>query len=225
MKNETKIPKLVCSVWREDSREYGHVTLAYYTGASLDRYSPQPFLMLKWQCDRENVGWYGFRAEMTRDNPDAMLHAMKLAAPLLAKIVALPSCAPGAILAELQFPRWVNDDRMSKWIPVEEVAGPEYRRWMSWTDGSCCVSAVATDEEDAKLQIMRKYAGNISECRYGGYAAKLEAWIAAGKPVRMDDYAKCPDTTPTDELLKPFKSKQADEPIVPALPQGEAVAA
>lgn len=224
MKSQNR-PKTVYRIRRDDSRDFGKLELNFYAGDSLDHSCPSPILTLTYQCDRENVGWYGFRAEMTRDNPDAMLHAMKLAAPLLAKIVALPNCAPGAILAELQFPRWVNDDRMSKWIPVEDVTGPENHRWMSWTDGQCCVSAVATDEEDAKLQIMRKYASNISECHYGGYAAKLETWIAAGKPVRMDDWAKCPDTTPTDELLKPFKSKQADELIVPALPQGESVAA
>lgn len=203
MKNETKIPKLVCSVWREDSREYGHVTLAYYTGASLDRYCPQPFLMLKWQCDPENNGWYALHTEISRDSAADMLVAIQAAQSVLRKIDELPSCTPAAVFAAVGAPQWIEDRRCSRWIPIEQVKSADYQRWMSWTDGQCNVAVMATDEDDARDEIMAEFARRITDCN-GSYGAKLEAWISAGKPVRLDDWAKAPDTTPLEVLFKPL---------------------
>lgn len=204
-------PKTVCSVWRDDSNGYGHLTIALYSGASLDRMCPCPFLKLTWQCDHENAGWYALKAETCRDTPADMLIAIKAAEPFLKKIDALPSSNPASLLAALNLPRWVEDRRCSQWMPIDDVKGPEFKRYMSWTEGSCCVSAMATDDDDAKKEIMAKYARNIAERSYGNYAGKLEAWIAAGKPIRQDDWAKCPDTTPTDVLLTPLRAAQPEQ--------------
>lgn len=211
MKNKTIIPKTVCAVWREDSHGYGHLVIAFYSGASLERYCPNPFLKLRYQCDKENVGWYGLHTDVSRDSAADMLIALDAAKPVLRKIAELPSEDPASVIAAVNVPRWIEDRRCSQWMPISDVAGPDLKRWMSWTDASCSVSAMATDEDDAKQAIMAEYARHISERNYGNYGAKLEAWIAAGKPVRMDDWAKSPDTTDIETLLQPLRVKSVEQ--------------
>jgi len=224
MKN-IKTPKTIVYLRRDDSREYGKLYMSFYEGSALEHYSRNPFLTLEFQCDRENVGWYGLHIEIRRDGADAMIHATKLAAPLLAKIQETKRNSPGEIMSAIKAPHWTEDGRCHKWMPIEDVQGPELKRYMSWTDGNCCVSTMAENEDDAKTNLLKEFAALIAKNTYRDYADKMGEWIVAGKPVKHDHYSRCPDTTPTAELLKPFKS-QAEEPLVPALPQAEeAVAA
>ena len=215
MKKETKSPKTVVAIRRDDSREYGKLHLSFYEGAALDGYSHSPFLRLEFQCDRENIGWYGMHIEIRKDGVESMLRATKLAGPVLAKIQETKRNAPDEIMAAVGAPHWVEDDRCHKWMPVESVQGPELKRWMAMADDSCCVSTMAENEDEAQSMLLKEFSAQIAKGSWGGYSQKLEAWILAGKPAKLDSYARTPDTTPTADLLKPFKA--VEEPIVEAV--------
>lgn len=212
MKKTKTAPKMVMAARREDSNGYGHLRLSFYQGEHVSGYCSKPFLSLRWQCDAENVGWYGFGAEIERDGVESMLEAVRLAGSLLAKISNLKRNSPEEVVATIRAPHWVEDDRISAWAPVEDVARPELGRWMSWTDGNCSCSALASDEESAKMALLKEFAARVADD--GSYTAvRLEAWLAAGKPVKLDHYSRCPDTTPLVELLKPFKAIAAETAV------------
>jgi hypothetical protein len=78
---------------------------------------------------------------------------------------------------------------------------------------SCNLSVLATDEACARTRLLEHYARLIldkGEHSYGNYAGKLEAWLAAGKPVREDTHRPVPDVRPLEDLLKPLKAPEPE---------------
>ena len=193
-------------------RGYEHVYLRVFARETEEQETTKTELFtLKWQGDHESYYWYGFRFEMEAHYFGDAIIRMKATQSLFQKIEKVGvQCDKIAdvvkLLEDMGVTRRVYDDRESLYLTVDKIKGSEYRRWMSWLDGSCTCACLATDEDDAKRGIVKQFAHYIDEGRgFSDYAGKLEAWLAAGKPVREDSHRSEPDVRPVAEIIKPMK--------------------
>lgn len=186
------------------SHQYNHVYLDVYSKSGLDRYDAKPVLQLSWQGDSNSDHWYAFKAKSKTESASNGVAQFKLAANIISLLQDINTDDIGAVVKALDCPRLVEDRRVHEWLPIDEVKPASWQRWMSWSEGSCQCSAIAPDEEHAVKALIKEYAKNM-ESNWGNYADKLAAWIKDGSPVRVDDWAKAPDVTPLEDIIKPMK--------------------
>jgi len=200
------------------SHSYHHIHISVYTKVSLDRSWPKPVVKFEWQGDRDNSYWYGFSATSEQDELAAGAEKMRLASGILAKLdkAGVNRNDPSAVIATLGLDRLVNDDRAGEWIPIEKAKPADWFRFMALDGDQCVVSCVAEDEKQATPLLMREFTRLCDSSYYSPdyYTGKLEAWILAGKPIRMDGYRKAPEVRPLDELLKPMKEPTVEVVVV-----------
>lgn len=214
--------KLKYTVYRDSSsHQHHHIHLRIYSLTQLDRSSPQPVLSFSWQGDRENVGWYAFRAESQCDNTRDGAEWFSLAASIMRKLTKADESPdfnrddPGKVIAAIGAERVVDDCRVNKWIAPEDCAPENWQRYMALNGRQCVISICAPDEDTASKMLFAQFAeyadkgGQYSSASH--YQRELEAWILAGKPIGIDNYAKAPDVRPLAEILKPMREP---EPIV-----------
>lgn len=195
------------------SHQYNHVYLNVYTRASLDHYACTPVLKFSWQGDSNSDHWYAFKAKAKTESASAGIAQFRLAASILGLLQDINTDDIGAVVKALDCERLVEDRRVHQWLPVEEVKPATWQRYMSWVDGSCQCAAIAPNEEHAVKALIKEYARNM-ESGYGNYADKLASWIKDGSPVRVDEWAKAPDTTPLEDIIKPMKIPAIPTPVV-----------
>ena len=195
-----------------EHRGYEHIYLRVFRRGPADTETTMSELFtLKWQGDWESTYWYGFHFETEAHYFGEALIRMKAAQSLFQRIekIGVQADKAGdviALLEKLGLERRIYDDRVGEYLLPDKVKGPEYRRWMTWTDGSCTCVAPALDEEDAKAELLKCFARYVGHSAYPrDYAAKLEAWIAAGKPVREDTHRSALDVRSIAEIIKPMK--------------------
>ncbi len=197
---------------RSTSSPYHLLHLSVYTTNDDSYVSLRDELFnLKWQTDAESDHWYGFGVRVEATYPHAALEQMQAASTFLERIIAANANTdqPATIIAALKIPRRVYDDRVSRYIPLEEAAPPEFQRWMAMKEGEGCIlSALAPDRESASLALMKEFAAHIAEDgRHSDrYSKRLEAWIAAGKPIELDSRRNGPDRRTLEEMIKPLKA-------------------
>jgi hypothetical protein len=217
--------KLFYTIMREGtpSDQYNHIRVRVY-GEKPDYYEPKFQFKMNWQTDRERDHWYGWDMDVNADKlSKGLLEQLKTAQKICTMLngTDLNEDDPAQVITALEKNGIIRkicderDDRNNHFVLPEKVKDASYNRWMTWTDNHCNCSTMATDEEDAKRMLMKQYAKEVSE--HGSYTAEaFEKWICAGKPVRMDDWAKCPDARTLEEILKPMREKIVKEEEVAA---------
>lgn len=204
---------IIYTITRDNSgRQYNHVYVDVYSKTGLDRYDAKPVLSLSWQGDIESDHWYAFKAKSkTEYVGESAVKQFRLATSILASLSDVNTDDIGAVLKALDCPRMVEDRRVHEWLPIDEVKPDSWHRYMSWSEGSCQCATIAPDEETAVKLLIKEYAKHI-DSNWGHYADKLAAWIKDGSPVKVDEWAKAPDTTDLETLIKPMKDKPVETP-------------
>jgi hypothetical protein len=214
--------KLFYTIMREGTprEQYNHIRIRVY-GETPDYYEPKLQCKMNWQTDREKDHWYGWDMDVNAESPFKGTEQFKTALKICAMLSPTDVCQndPAAVVTVLEKNGIIRkicderDDLNHHFVLPEKVKDASYNRWMTWTDNHCNCSTMATDEEDAKRMLMKQYAKEVSE--HGSYTAEaFEKWICAGKPVRMDDWAKCPDVRSLEEILKPMREKKVEEETI-----------
>ncbi len=218
-KNNNNKTELFYTARREKDRKYGHISVTLRTG---DR-SEDELFTVRWQCDDHNDGWYGIQVAAEVSGCDFAECGSRLgkAGKLLNRIARDQNChGPVNFLARLLalgIERQVYDGRVSNYIPVADVMPSQYQRWMArGADGYCTYSALATNEDDARIKLGVKFAQGIAE--YQRYSDRFEQWVLNGKRVELDYNAQCPETPTTEELCKLLKEPAKTEEPAAAEP-------
>ena len=218
-----KKPKFFFTVRRKDSsRQYAHLIVSVYPMPTSEYHTGlEKVFELRWQSDVDQTpaSWYAPHFEIDTDDPPQV---MPLATRLIGKHPLHWDAAKWVKDFEAAgFERRIYDGRLSQYLPVSEVVGPEYRRWIndrSRANGETLVSCLARDEEEAMQLLTGKFADHIST-PHRHYTSldcatqAMAAWLAADRPVTYCSHEHPPDITPMAELLKPY-GKPAPEPEV-----------
>ncbi len=162
---------------------------------------------LQWQGDPESTHWYGFHVDFRADYPSQAIERIKALGTFMRRLLEGDVLVerPERVIPALGLERLVYDDRLSLYIPLEQVPPEGEVRWMAWQDDHCVVAIVAPDEATASEKLLQAFAKEVAGARYGNYSQKMERWIQEGKPIRRDGHRDHPDVRSLEEILKPLK--------------------
>lgn len=148
----------------------------------------------RWQTDRYNPSEaYAFRIEIEAESLDYLRDANAIMRRVLRD---LRNPSPGEVVKRLESLRppaqmMIYDGRLSGFLQPARILPPEVHRFVDdWsqvpghTGRGCTVDALAHVEDGAVDKIernLREYVENNAWSNRNGY---LEAWLAAGRPVR-----------------------------------------
>lgn len=174
------------------SREYGHLGFDIL----LDNgYDLETVASIEFQCNENSREWYGPHIKMDRHvhNIEDLEAATQAIKKFAGRGVNYLSARDLAIRVRDKFDRVVYDGRENEYVPVSELADPEFKAWRDNTQRQCTVGCLARTEYEAKEKILKKFAEH-------GYTEKLQAWLAAGQPVRsLNDSA--PTVNPLEKMV------------------------
>lgn len=156
-----------------------------------------PPLRFAWQSHREDdewSEWYAFRLIIEAQDRERFKEATRLANRIMNAANGRDTdywreVSPDAILTALERigREAVYDSRISRLVPIDEVAPAGYRCW--WTEGSAWASVLAPTEAEARAQLAVALAERDQSW-------ELSRWVENGMPVVPGREDARPDTTP-----------------------------
>ena len=204
-----------------ESGNYSHMTIDVLEGElETLRHSVELDLSYRWQAARTAVyglvRLHGLYAPHVQ--PDNISNALRVAKRIARKVG--PSygwgLSPAAIieaLEALKARRVVLDERIDKYLLIEDVAPADYDawadNWRAYGRHTTYKKVLARDEDEAKAGILRAFSEKIVKYPWDTMlATRLADWLQAGQPVvnltkarAYYNWYKPPVTTPTEDLI------------------------
>lgn len=201
---------------------FTHVNLSLVRHAQFDNTRPEfCALRLRWQAtdkQSDRSDFYGLHVTVDTDTLEKLGEEQVLAAKIQRAMVGMGD-QPSDFVATLEkmgFIRYVWDRRVSPdLVPIGEVLPIGWKRYMpdynrlGWD--SCIVSTVARDEEMAKTQLLALLATRENHWNADEVTKKTREFVCADSPVIIDTFANQPDLTPTDDIVRSPKTREANE--------------
>lgn len=206
-----------------ESGNYSHMTIDVLEGElETLRHSVELDLSYRWQAGHgtgEFTGWYAFTVSMPRTyNLDNISSALRVARRIARKVG--PSygwgLSPAAIieaLDSLRAKRVVLDERIDKYLLIEDVAPIDYDAWVdnwhAYGRDTIYKKVLARDADEAKAEILRAFSEDIVRYPWDTMSAtRLADWLQAGQPVlnltekySRHNWYKPPVIIPTETLV------------------------
>lgn len=182
----------------------------YHSG----EYCTDLLFSVHWQSSRRNQGhgWYCGRVtveeEYTRDVPERLAKVARFLKrhPITSDVRQW--------ITDAKLPIYVQDNRVRpQWVPNDQVIDASLSRWMALDSEECCFAdTLATDEDDARNKLNRAMGEYISREAYSPEKGTkvVSEWVAAGRPVRIDRFARVP-IIPSDDWMAPYGEEKPAE--------------
>jgi hypothetical protein len=234
-----KVPKYFYTVHREESSSgdrYAHaVVRIYLTPTGPYHTGRHELLAVKWQSDssQKPAQWYCPHLELKCDSDVGLNPVEQLrAAASLARRFSF-GWDPRPFLKSLDeagIHRRVYDDRVSRYLPLAELAPPEVVAWNIRVDGQCVLKAQGRNESEAQEAATKAFGERIANPQRDFESVrsatdKFQTWLAAGQPVERDRWGDAPDATSLDVLLTPLGHAPDPLPEAPEVAPTETAAA
>lgn len=168
-----------------DSSNYRHAYIEIFELARKD-FINRGKISLQWQTDHDSTDstpWYAAKIETPNESPDQIREAVKMMNRVMKPIDWTYDIQPEIILDRLERMKAVHlirDDRESAYLEPKDIKPASYSRYIDDYNAigktSCTASVMATNETDAKRDILPDLANCLSD-------EKLIQWVRAGKPV------------------------------------------
>lgn len=190
------------TVTRQEDGRYSTLTITVYRVGAYG--GDNRVLELNAQTDEDTKRWYGWRAESGGDmvySGATSADDMRDASRLVGKLQTTGKWDDAQAVWDQLPGEWcVKDDRESRLVSVSDVKPLEWRRWMAIDGAGCCeASTIAESEDAARLELTAEMAA--SAAKWDGRKTRFEAWLEAGRPVRVDDIHDAP-VIPTADTFK-----------------------
>lgn len=219
-------PKFIYTAYLEKSGSYSHPHVCVFLGDEDRGANSATLVEFTWQGDNECDHWYAYKATIEIESRgETALAKIKSVTSILGKLDDDHHLDPIELCAKLEslnIPRRVYDCRLTRLVPLNEIADPDAVRWYDDYSrlpySSCRVNAVASpDVEQGQKAVYAEFCKRIAERDYGLTHTQecFEQWIKAGKPVAYISSDKCPDITPVEELFA-IGPKSTEQPAIAA---------
>jgi hypothetical protein len=197
-KNSSTRPRLCYTAARysDVGSPYEHFEIQVFYQNFL--FTSETTVAITWQTDQNSSRWYGCNIQLNSSDSEMLEKSYKLAQRV---IRGLEGRDPEHVLDRLETLKAtevVYDSRVSEFVPLAKVAGPEKKRWMDhWQrmGRSHCHIAVVAETEDEARKLILKEAAERNETRF------ISQFIDAGQPVFTNGDCQ-PDTTPARERVQ-----------------------
>lgn len=206
-----KTPKLAFRVSSETSNGFKHLSFQILKRQQYDLTSMDELLVIRFQSDRDNKGWYGMRTTVEARNNS--INHLSEALKLIKKIA--PENEYGEMpekliqkFSDLKIERVEYDSRLSQYVTEKTIPDVSLTRWMDGYNSynreyGCSIAVLAENESDARSKIMKEFGDSIAK---GSSSSTFEKWLAAGKPVEENTgcYKQAARFVPMAEIAKPL---------------------
>jgi hypothetical protein len=195
MKNKTS--KIYYRLSRENRGEYSHIHIDIIESAyTWNQFGPCGVdLSLEWQSHKGSNQWYGAGVTIKTKSISGIKRCHQFISKLCGDSIGTPEEVIVALEAK-KIKRGVYDQRISDFLPIENVPPIDHVRWGAVNErGGWTISVVAPRDEEEASRLLAKALSDYSLDAY-------EKWILAGKPVKVDSHSTPPAISEID--LKPL---------------------
>lgn len=186
----------------------------HYPG-EYNSYSTEDLFKVTWHVQSafggqgDPLGVFGFKVLIESGGLYDFENSVKTARHLMKKLTEHTPRAAIEALKAVGAIEVVSDSRERQVIPLDEVKGPE---WMDYLDDyktlgnlHCMYNTLASSEVEAKAAMLAE----ANKSTRSDASKWTQKFVAAGLPVLVSKFARCPDVTPAIERLE--KLVLADE--------------